>query len=267
MKAKPAPTVVDSHDSSVGQFCDLLRDSAKKLAGLALRLRKKIDDPRVATRLLSDATPLFEDVAKLGSAAVQIADECEQKAEQGFLQLAATIQDLCAKHNWRLDGQWPDFMIDHGVPLHVDEKQRTIIIGGSTRVGPGELEKELANTTAGLIPQKFSPHGFMQQLQSAYDSAGAGSAQVPIYDVYRNLVIQQQSSRFWRDAATALFVPMSIDQFRARFSRMLEAGVGTTKDGRELRLYPPLNPKDAVFLYQPLERRFGFVGRIEFVKP
>ena len=47
---------------------------------------------------------------------------------------------------------------------------------------------------------------------------------------------------------------------------MLEAGVSTDKNGRELRLIPPLNPKDALFIYQPAERRFGFVGRIEFVR-
>jgi hypothetical protein len=58
---------------------------------------------------------------------------------------------------------------------------------------------------------------------------------------------------------------MSMDQFRARLSRALEKTAITTPDGRELRLLPPIDPKHAVFLYQPAEGRFGFVGRIEFV--
>jgi hypothetical protein len=58
---------------------------------------------------------------------------------------------------------------------------------------------------------------------------------------------------------------MSMDQFRARLSRALEKAAITTPDGRELRLLPPIDPKHAVFLYQPAEERFGFVGRIEFV--
>jgi hypothetical protein len=266
MKVEPAPGA-EPHESDLEQFCKLLRDNAKKLAGMASRLRKKVDDPTAAARLLSDGAPLFAGLADLGSVAVQIANECERSAELGFLQLDAAIQEMCAKHKWRMDGQWPDFIVEYGVPLHVDEKERTITIGGSLRVAPGELEKTLATATAGLIPQKFSPPEFLERLQNAYDAAKTDSTQAPIYDVYRTLVIQQQSSRFWRDAATSLFASMSIDQFRARFSRMLEAGVGTAKDGRELRLYPPINPKDAVFLYQPSERRFGFVGRIEFVNP
>jgi hypothetical protein len=37
-----------------------------------------------------------------------------------------------------------------------------------------------------------------------------------------------------------------------------------TADGRELRLIPPIEPSDSIYLYQPSERRFGYVGRIEF---
>ena len=57
---------------------------------------------------------------------------------------------------------------------------------------------------------------------------------------------------------------LSADQFRARLSASLESGVRSAPDGRELRLLPPIDPKDAMFIYQPAERRFGFVGRIEF---
>jgi hypothetical protein len=58
---------------------------------------------------------------------------------------------------------------------------------------------------------------------------------------------------------------MSIDQFRARLSRTLMKNATTVAGNRELRLLPPIDPKNALYLYQPAEGRFGFVGRIEFV--
>jgi hypothetical protein len=89
---------------------------------------------------------------------------------------------------------------------------------------------------------------------------------VPILDVYREVVIQQQSPRFWRDADPQLFVAIGADQFRARLSKMMEIGVTETSDGRSLRLLPPLNPKDGLFMFLPTESRFAYVGRVEFIE-
>ena len=85
-------------------------------------------------------------------------------------------------------------------------------------------------------------------------------------DVYRALVILAQPARFWRNASRPALFELTIDQFRARLSAALEANTVSTADRRELRLLPPIDPKDAVFVYQPAENRFGFVGRIEFRK-
>jgi hypothetical protein len=106
----------------------------------------------------------------------------------------------------------------------------------------------------------------MTKLATAYDQARGKSAQAPILEVYRIFVLQQQKSRFWRDARQQVFVGLSLDQFRARLSRALEETADTypSRSGRQLRLLPPLDPRDAIFLYQPFETRFGFVGRIEF---
>jgi len=268
MNPRPAPSLESRLQSRMLQFCDSLREETKKLAGLAGRLRRKIGDPRSASRLVKDSVEALKNIESLRGVAVDIAEEWDRDAELAFLQLEATLQDVCAKRKWRLDGQWPDFIVEYGVPVHIVEGEKLIVVGTQVHVVPDELEKKLAVATADLIPKKFSPQEFMQELQKAYDTVtGGAAAQAPIYDVYRALVIQQQSSRFWRDAGPTLFTPMSIDQFRARFSRMLQTGIGTANDGRELRLFPPLNPKDALFLFQPSERRFGFVGRIEFVTP
>jgi hypothetical protein len=83
--------------------------------------------------------------------------------------------------------------------------------------------------------------------------------------VYRAFVVNAQDSRFWRDARSGSFAGIGLDQFRARLTRALEGENPAAPDDRFLRLLPPLDPKDALFLYQPAEKRFGYVGRIEFV--
>src|SRR5207249_10994073 len=117
-----------------------------------------------------------------------------------------------------------------------------------------------------LIPSSCTAPRFIESLADAYDDVGGrGAKQVPILDVYRSLVILSQTSRFWRDARGSNFSGLSADQFRARLSKTLEAGITRAPDGRELRLLPPLNPRDALFIFQPSEGRFGYVGRLEFV--
>ena len=117
-----------------------------------------------------------------------------------------------------------------------------------------------------LIPRTFSPGGFIAELVAAYDDVSSGrGGQQRMLDVYRVFVIRSQSPRFWRDAHASAFTPIGVDQFRARMARALAAGATTALDGRQLRLLPPLDPKDALFMHQPAEGRFAFVGRIEFV--
>jgi hypothetical protein len=181
-----------------------------------------------------------------------------------FLQLDSSLHELCAGRGWKLDGQWPDFIVEFGVSIHIDEAHRSLLVGDAYRIHPGELEEALAKVTADLLPKNFSPKAFMEK---AYDSVSKGEQlQVPILSLYREMVTQSQTAKFWRDASRSTFNPFTISQFRARVSRMLEGGVFNAMDGRELRLLPPLNPKDAIFVFQPSERRFGFVGRVEFVK-
>jgi hypothetical protein len=118
-----------------------------------------------------------------------------------------------------------------------------------------------------LVPKDFSPGRFAESLLRAWEAAtGSKGGQAPILEVYRWAVIHAQTPKFWRDAKPASFTPLSTDQFRARLAKILESGI-TAIRGRELRLLPPLDPKDAVFVYQPSEARFGYVGRIEFLVP
>ena len=45
---------------------------------------------------------------------------------------------------------------------------------------------------------------------------------------------------------------------------MLQDGVTRTPDGRDLLLLPALKAEEGMYLYEPLEQRFAFVGRLEF---
>jgi hypothetical protein len=229
-------------------------------------LRRPEADAKTQASLL---TALFESLTQsttLQSTTKVLAEEWERLSAVSFLRLESDLREICDKRDWRLDGQWPDFIINYGIPVRIDESRHTISVDDSVRVSLDELKEALAKLSADLVPKSFSANSFLAKLASIYDRLATNGSQVPILDLYKELVIQSQSTRFWRDAATRSFVPLSMSQFRARFSRMLD-GPTATVDGRALRLLPALNPKEAIFLYQPAERRFGYVGRIEFALP
>ncbi|HEX8441419.1 hypothetical protein [Archangium sp.] len=190
-------------------------------------------------------------------------------ATRARLEMESDFREACAARRWRLEGQWPDVYIERGVRVHVQEDGRVVTIGSERLIEPGitEIVEALAPQVEVLIPKSFDPARFMEELAAAYDEiAGPQPAQVPILELYKSLVIRSQSSRFWKDARETNFVPLSQDQFRARLSEALERDATETRDGRGIRLAPPLNTKDALFVYQPAEGRFGYVGRVDFIR-
>lgn len=259
----------DQADASLkertGQFTETLRNQCKKLSTLASRLHRSKPDAKTYSLLLSSLAEPLTHIAELAATANSLAADWDRLLSVDFLQLESKLRDICEGHGWRLDGQWPDFTVEYGIPLQIDEKRRTIRIADAKNTPLVELADALADAVASLIPKGFSGLAFLQQLASAYDAIATESGrQVPIFDVYRELVIRSQPQKLWRDAAAQGFVPLTIHQFRARLSRTLQDAAPTLQDGRQLRLFPPLDTKDAIFLYQPSERRFGYVGRIEF---
>ena len=248
-------------------FCDSVHAFTKKLSLIATQLKRSPKVAATQTKGLSDLMNTLVRGPELQEHANKLRTEWDGVVSASFLQLDAAFHELCAERGWKLDGQWPDFTVEFGVSIHIDEAQRSILIGDAHRVQPGELEEALAKATADLLPKSFSPKAFMEKVVAAYDSISKGEQlQVPILSLYREMVTQSQTPKFWRNASQSTFNPFTISQFRARVSRMLEGGVFNAMDGRELRLLPPLNPKDAIFVFQPSERRFGFVGRVEFLK-
>lgn len=189
------------------------------------------------------------------------------KADKQILELESAIREACAKRDWRVDGQWPTLYIERAIAVEVSEAKRSVTVAGKKLSGATAEGVALAlePLVRELLPRGFAPKEFIRDLAAAYDSARKSSTQLPVFDLFKELVVRLQGSKFWRDAKADVFVGLSADQFRARLTATLERGVTNAPDGREIRLLPPLDPKDGLFMYQPAESRYGFIGRIEFV--
>jgi hypothetical protein len=231
-------------------------------------LRGRTADSAAMVGWLEAIAPVTADLPDLEPSRVLLVARWRSAASQEFLKIEADLRDACRARGWQIDGQWPDLYVERGILVHVDEKERVASVG-HTRLRSATIAaivKALVVQVSTLIPRTFSPGGFIAELVAAYDDVSNGrGGQQRMLDVYRVFVIRSQSPRFWRDAHTSAFTPIGVDQFRARMARALAAGATTGPDGRQLRLLPPLDPKDALFMHQPAEGRFAFVGRIEFV--
>jgi hypothetical protein len=194
----------------------------------------------------------------------------DDAASVALLELESDIRELCVARGWRVDGQWPTLIVERAVEVKLNQNERTVTVGGAKIPGTTKhlIEDSLDGRIAQLIPRGYKGERFLAELAQAYDRASnRAGGEIPILHVYRALVVDSQSARFWKDARRTAYSELTSEQFRARLSSALESGLRTAPDGRELRLLPPIDPKDAVFLYQPAENRFGYVGRIEFRKP
>lgn len=182
-------------------------------------------------------------------------------------ELEADIGDMSRTNGWRLEGIWPTFQVERGVELRIEAAKRIVRVGGQAvdATDIGSIADAVRQAIRDLVPKGFSSHDMLEQLRRSHATLRPEGGQIPILDLYGRFVMDSQSQRFWKDARAERFVGLSVDQFRARFSRMLEDGATVARDGSELRMLPPLDPKDALFVYQPGEGRFGYIGRIEFV--
>lgn len=250
----------------------------KQLAARRTRLTKTIHDLKKASggkridalrtaRFLDAAKTMTEHDSSLDLERLRLLAACQTDVRRAFMKMASDIQEICVRREWVIDGEWPAFYVQRGIEIVIDEKKDTVNIGGNALPGSSlqEIEQALELHVSELFPGKHSSADFINLLAQAYDHAtNRKGGQAPILEVYRWVVILCQSKRFWRDARSDRFVQVNADQFRARFSHALQGRTTSTSDGRKLRVFPPIDPKDAIFMYQPSERRFGFVGRIEF---
>jgi hypothetical protein len=224
--------------------------------------------PEASPRARLDAIGAAEAaLERLSSTLLEAKVELEARIARALDEFEADLRAVAQRRGWRLEGGWPTFQIERGVELRVEPKAGLVRVASKTLdvADSGGIEAAIAGLVPALLPKKFTGADFLEQIAHAYDALTGSSSQVAIWDLYARLVIEAQSPRFWREATVDRFAALSPDQFRARLSATMEAGVARTRDGRELRLLPPLDPKHALFVYHPGEQRFAFVGRVEFV--
>lgn len=230
-------------------------------ASLALRDAQSQEDVAAAARdllaVLGDPTAFVREVER-------IAQDAATLARRTLLTLEADLRTECAARGWAFDGVWPAFYIEKAVEVAIDEGAGSAKVAGQkVALGVKPIVEAAAPLARNLLPRAFDPRDFLRAVAQAIDAV-SGSGSATIGQVYRQLVIDGQSPRFWRDAKAESFAPLTIEQLRARFSRMLEANTALP-DGRVLRLSPPLDASEGVFLWQPAERRFAYVGRLQLV--
>jgi hypothetical protein len=263
-------TVEQNHNSAkeaAEKVATELKMLAQSLSRATSRILSSTGIPELA-RTMSDVAKTLQRVEQLSEAFLPVLRAVQEKADAEFSELEADLRDALRAKGWQCDGQWPNFIVERALDVKIDESNRSAQVAGRKipSANVTSIVEALTSDVSGLLPKGFDPVQFLEQVAVAYDAAQAGAPTALILDVYRAYVITQQKANFWRNAVGSKFEGVSADQFRARLARLLEKGAITSKDGRSLRLLPPLDPKDALLVFQPSEHRFAFVGRIEFVK-
>lgn len=187
---------------------------------------------------------------------------------EAVLRLDADFRDACAQRNWKVDGQWPQYYVQRVIRIEVQEREGRAKVGD--RIVPTlhmpALVKAVEAELKGLLPAGFDPARFLEALAGAFGRLTSPHEHgAPIWLVYREMLLGQQRRAFWRDGRSALFRSFGEQRFRAMLTTLLEKGVTKAKDGRQLKLLPPLKAEEAMYIFLPAEERFAFVGRIAFV--
>jgi hypothetical protein len=233
-----------------------LSRSIQTAAG-AIRARPELDEVGSELRQLS----------QLENRRLVIMESLSDLYEHQLLTLEGDTRSRLREEGWFVDGEWPQLIVQRGVDVEYDVNARVFVVSGHRipALDLDQLVERLHSETKDLLPKGFAPAKFLEQLGTAYDTIKRAEPTVAIATLYKQAVYATQSKRFWLDARPEHFVSLTRDQFRARLTACLDAGCQELRDGRQLRLLPPIDPKDALFMYQPAERRFAFVGRVSFV--
>jgi hypothetical protein len=247
---------------------EAIAQGAKRLTRAAARFTAASASPPEVVGVLQTLQATLEELASHLPTLQSVLADATRRADKAFHELDADIRDAVSSRGWRCEGPWPTFYIERSIPIHIDPKVRSAVVG-TKRLPSATVERileALGPQVGTLLPKGFSPEAFIRDLALAYDDVARDSQLVPIFEVYRSFVVRTQGAKFWRDPSAADFVSVSADQFRARLTVALEHGAIDSRDGRQLRLLPPLDPKEGLMMYQPAEQRFSLVGRIEFLR-
>jgi hypothetical protein len=196
-----------------------------------------------------------------------LVEKFDRNATKFALELQSTVSEICDRNSWSVEGHWPLVYVERAVELKYDQQRRRIMLAGSkiNNLSADTIEKSIRESVVSLLPRNFSLSDFRRQLLEAYRHASTtDSSAVSILSVYRSLVVSVQTPAFWKNADKDRFTSVTIEQFRAQLTALLNNPSLFPFEGLQLRLYPPLKPEDGLYMYLPAESRFAFVGRLEF---
>jgi len=199
-------------------------------------------------------------------ATLESTGELERLCKDSLHKLEADLHDASSAEAWDVSGQWPKYYIEHFLPVVIDEENLAVTVG-EEKLPTLDLKKVVASAKAQLNklrPDRNTLPTFLRELLESYSRlARPQTPSVSVWDVYRDMVMQRQPRKLWRDAAATSFRPFREIEFRALLTELLKANL-TVESGKQLRLHPPAMKDESMYIYQPAENRFCHVGRIEF---
>ncbi len=255
------------------QFIGALEATQRQLKGMLAELGRLSrsgakGDPFQVARWVETLLSALE-ISNLKNACGELAVQLKERAAEAVMRLDADLRDECGRRGWRLDGQWPRYYVERVIRIDVDDASGRATVGESIvpTLVISTMSAAIESEIRDLLPKGFQAVQFLGSLAEAYDHlATAQLPAVPIWLVYREVLLAQQPKAFWRSGRSDAFRNYSEQRFRASLTKLLEEGITRTADDRELKLLPALKPDDGMYLYEPLEQRFAFVGRVEFTK-
>jgi hypothetical protein len=221
-------------------------------------------DPCAAQRWLLTNRSLLE---KEAPAVLDLAAEIEARCLETVDRFEADLREALMGEGLSLSGHWPRYYVEHIIQVVVDEVHYAVVVGG-VRLQTLAADAVVASLRAQLkilkpLPAKLPD--FLCDLYEAYVKlASTQTPTVSVWALYREMVIGRQPRKFWRDASSANFSQFTEPDFRAHLTELLKADL-TVISSHQLRLLPPISKDESLFIYQPAEKRFAHVGRIEFI--
>ncbi len=198
---------------------------------------------------------------------LELAAEVERRCRDAMLRFEAELREAVTNAGYSITGQWPKYYAEHIVSIIVDEDKQLVTVG-EERLKNFSPQGVVESVKAQIKRLKVDPArlgDFLGELFEAYKKLTSGQdATIPLWELYRELVIGRQPRKLWRDATSANFRPFTEMEFRAHLTALLKAD-RTTVSSHQLRLLPPVSKDESLYVYQPAENRFAHVGRVQFI--
>ena len=249
-----------------------LRRSGKKHPFLAA-VSRGLTSPNAlssnkALKVLQGAAEATVDFPDLEATRQELLAAWTSAADRELNQLEAELKDECAARGWQVEGQWPKLIVERGIDVIIDIKKHKIEVGSARLkdLSAMGVMTALEMLVPHLRPKNFSPDRFLEELAVAHDTcANDPSDQVEILrstEHWSSARSQKSFGETRRAPISSHLRSISSEPGSRRSLKLVLCG----PKRKELRIFPPLQPRDAIFVYQAAQQRFGYIGRIAFLK-